>query len=88
VISASIWVETPEPVRLARDDVRVAAGEIGPENYERWMREEDAFLRADRPWSRARWLVSGAPQLEHDEDSEVVVLQHAEPRPGAMPRAE
>jgi hypothetical protein len=54
-----LWVETPRAARLARDAVRVAAGEISPSAYAGWMAEEDAHLTADRPWERAPIIVAG-----------------------------
>jgi hypothetical protein len=55
-----LWVETPRATRLARDELRVAAGEISPAGYAGWMAEEDAHFAADRPWERAAVLVDGA----------------------------
>ena len=54
-----IWVATPRDIRLARDAVRVAAGEIAPDDYAAWMAEEDAHFAADRPWERADLVVEG-----------------------------
>jgi hypothetical protein len=55
-----LWVESPRAIRLARDEARVAAGEIWPEAYAGWMAEEDAHFAADRPWERAEIIVDGA----------------------------
>ena len=61
-----LWVETPPEVRHARDAVRVAAGEISPDDHRAWMREEDAHFRADRPWDRADLVVRGDRQEPGD----------------------
>jgi hypothetical protein len=72
-LDLSIWVETAEPVRVARDDVRLARGDVSPPDFASWMAEENAFVASDRPWDRARWIVSGTPQLPHDPADEVVI---------------
>ena len=54
-----LWVQTPRAVRQARDEVRVAAGEISPAGYAGWMAEEEAHLESDRPWERADAVVDG-----------------------------
>ena len=80
VVTLAVWVETPEPVRWARDEQRVADGETTREIQRSWFVEEDAHLRADAPWSRARWIVSGDPQLPLDPARELCVLVR-DPRP-------
>jgi hypothetical protein len=54
-----LWVETPRATRSARDEVRLAEGEMSAEDYASWMAEEDAHLAADRPWERAALIVDG-----------------------------
>ena len=54
-----LWVETPREIRLARDAVRVAAGEMAPADYTAWMAEEEAHFAGDRPWERADLVVEG-----------------------------
>jgi hypothetical protein len=72
-VDLSLWVETPEPIRLARDDLRLPHEEITPEGYVSWLAEEhDHFLR-DRPWLRARWWVDGCPPQDVDSEAFVVV---------------
>lgn len=56
---AVIYVDTAADVRAARDAVRVAAGEISPESYENWMREEDTHFATERPEERADLVVRG-----------------------------
>lgn len=56
---AVCYLDTSPDVRAARDAVRVAAGEISPQGYKNWMREEDAHFAADRPWERADLVVRG-----------------------------
>jgi len=68
-----IWVETEEPTRIARDLVRVDAGEISPAGYLRWMGEENTHLVSERPWDSADLIVYGGSALGHDPDREVLV---------------
>ena len=58
-VDAVVWVETPLEETQARDAVRVAAGEIDPESYERWMAEELPFHETERTWERADVVVDG-----------------------------
>ena len=55
-----LWVETPRPLRQARDEVRLAAGEMSADSYAGWMAAEDAHFAADRPWERADVVVDGS----------------------------
>jgi len=72
-LDLSIWMETAEPIRVARDDVRLARGDVSPADYASWMAQENAHVAVDRPWDRARWVVSGSPQLPHDPADQLVV---------------
>jgi hypothetical protein len=74
-LDAAIWVETDEPTRLARDSVRVAAGEIDFEGYLSWMVDENAYVISQRPWQHADLLVYGGDSVGHDPETEVVVAQ-------------
>jgi uridine kinase len=68
-----IWVQTPESVRESRDAVRVAAGEISATSYANWMAEENAYMAAERPWEHADLIVDGSANLEHNEQTEIVL---------------
>jgi hypothetical protein len=70
-----IWVETDEPTRLARDAVRVAAGEIDYADYLSWMAEENAYVVSQRPWQRAHLLICGGDSIAHNPMTEVVVAE-------------
>ena len=61
-----IWVETDEPTRLARDVVRIEAGEASAAGYVRWMAEENAYTTHERPWEHADLLVSGGDSIAHE----------------------
>jgi uridine kinase len=74
-----IWVETEEPTRSARDQVRLAAGEMPePGAFERWMAEENAYTTRERPWKHADLLVYGGQSIAYDRRTEVV-LSNPEP---------
>ena len=72
LLDAVVWVETDEPTRLARDLVRVAAGETTPEDYASWMAEENAYVTGTRPWERATSVVHGGDLLSHADDEVVL----------------
>jgi uridine kinase len=58
-VDAVVWVETPLEIARARDEPRIAAGEIDPESYELWMAEELPFQEQQRTWERADVVVDG-----------------------------
>jgi uridine kinase len=72
LLDVVVWVETDEPTRLARDLLRLAAGETTPEDYTSWMAEENAYVTAARPWEQATFVVNGAHLLDHADDEVVV----------------
>ena len=72
-----IWMQTPQAVRESRDAVRVAAGEISAASYAGWMAEENAYMAADRPWQHADLIVDGSGSLEHDQETEIVLVTRA-----------
>lgn len=81
-----IWVETDEPTRLARDLVRLAAGEMSsPGAYAGWMAEENAYTTADRPWEHADLLVNGGDSVPHDRWTQVVVADGSPQTPQGLP---
>ena len=64
-----IWVETDEPTRLARDQLRLDAGEMTRDDYGNWMAEENAYTTHERPWVHADLLISGADSLSPPPES-------------------
>ncbi|MBO0702665.1 MAG: hypothetical protein J2P38_07020 [Candidatus Dormibacteraeota bacterium] len=59
-LAGALWVQTDLDEALARDRVRVAAGEIGPEDYDAWMAEETEFIADQRPWEHANLIIAGS----------------------------
>lgn len=74
LVDAVVWVQSDLGITEERNRVRVAAGEMEPRNYDKWMAEEIPFQAAERTWERANVVVCGTPTLPHDPDEEVVVL--------------
>jgi uridine kinase len=72
-LAVTIWVETDEPTRLARDAERVAAGEISTASYEGWMADENAYVTAHRPWEAADLVINGSDTLHADPHSQVLI---------------
>ena len=72
-LDALIYVQSDADVTRERDDARISAGEITPEDYARWMAEEHPFMAAERPWERAIAIVRGSPEVPHEADDEVVL---------------
>jgi hypothetical protein len=63
-LDLSVWIHTPLGEIECRERARLAAGSVD-ENLQRdWMSSEVAFLAADRPWSRAEFIVSGASDMK------------------------
>ncbi len=60
LLDGALWIQTDLDETPARDRVRVAAGEIGPEDYDAWMAEEAEFIADQRPWEHARLIISGS----------------------------
>jgi hypothetical protein len=73
-LTVTIWVETDEPTRLARDAERVAAGEISAASYAGWMAEENAYVTDQRPWEDTDLVINGG-DTHRDSDSQVVIAE-------------
>jgi hypothetical protein len=73
-LAVTIWVETDEPTRLARDAERVAAGEISAASYAGWMAEENAYVTDQRPWEDTDLVINGG-DTHRDSDSQVVIAE-------------
>ena len=72
-LDVAIWVETDQPMRLARDTERVSAGEISKASYQGWMAEENAYVGAHRPWQHADVIVNGGDTFSYDRNTQVVL---------------
>lgn len=74
LLDGVIWVQSDLEITDARNQARVAAGELDQAGYDGWMAEEVPFQAAERTWDRADVVVSGTPSLEHEPDNDVIVL--------------
>ncbi|MBO0706901.1 MAG: hypothetical protein J2P44_00960 [Candidatus Dormibacteraeota bacterium] len=74
-LDGALWVQTDLDEALARDRVRVAAGEIGPEAYEAWMAEETEFIADQRPWEHANLVIAGSSCDVPMQPNEVLVAE-------------
>jgi hypothetical protein len=78
-LDASVWIQgdldEQERLLVARDG-------DSPEQLKHvadWLSEELPFMLRERPWARATMIVAGAPQIDHDPDTELVVAPPATP---------
>jgi Cytidylate kinase len=73
-IDLPIWIETDpntaETRGLERD------GPDGRDFWFEWQASERPFLEADKPWDRAKLIVDGAPNLEHDPNTAFVTIKN------------
>lgn len=73
---ASIWVQSDLDESRRRGIERDGGTEAAAAFWDEWSREESAFLAIDRPWTRARFVVCGTPQMTgiaHDAHNELLV---------------
>jgi uridine kinase len=67
-----IWVDCPRDLRLRRGIAR--DGEEQRDFWLTWIKAEDAYVAAEHPADHADVVVDGAPLVEHDPESDYVVL--------------
>ncbi len=66
-LDAVIWVQSDLCHTQARDQQRVAAGEITAEAYLAWMAEERPFQAKHQTWARANLIVCGSAEASLEE---------------------
>ena len=76
-LAMRIWVDCPRDLRLARGIER--DGEELREFWLEWMKAEDEYVAAERPWAYADLLVDGASQ-PRDEGEYVELTGLTAPR--------
>jgi uridine kinase len=74
-IDLPIWVETNPNIAEVRGLER--DGPDGRGFWFEWQASERPFLERDKPWTRAKLIVDGAPILEHDPETQFVLLKNA-----------
>jgi uridine kinase len=60
-LTYSVWIETPRELRLSRGLER--DGEEARAQWEKWMTEEDDYLRRERPQDHADLVLPGDQDL-------------------------
>lgn len=80
--ACTVWVEAPVDVRQDRAFGRSEDGDAYVGQWERWARQEDAYLRRDRPAERADVVVDGAAS---DVDADRVVVASSRPEASLGP---
>jgi uridine kinase len=73
-IDLPIWVETDMHIAETRGLER--DGPDGRDFWFEWQASEKPFLEADKPWTRAKLIVDGAPSLEHDPNTEFMTIKN------------
>ena len=73
-VTLPIWVETHPDIAEARGLER--DGPDGLDFWFEWQAVENPFLEQDRPWDRAKLVVDGASNLEHDPETQFVTLKN------------
>lgn len=71
-LSAVVWIEAPREERMRRGIER--DGEAYRPHWERWAAQEVEMFGRDRTRERADLRLDGAPTLEHDPETQVVLL--------------
>jgi ABC-type dipeptide/oligopeptide/nickel transport system ATPase component len=72
-LTASIWIQSDMDEAERRGIARDGGTEEARRFWMDWMREENVFLEAQRPWLRAIAIVNGTPSMAYDPEHEVVV---------------
>ena len=86
LIDVAIWVQSDfvEAKRrgMLRDMAELHRQEAEAERlWDEWEAEEVPFLREDRPWQRAHFIVGTASSVPHDAETEVAVSPPLRPDP-------
>lgn len=71
-IDVPIWIETSLEIAEQRGLLR--DGEAERDFWFEWQAQERPLLENDKPWTRAKLIVDGAPCLEHDPNMEFVAI--------------
>ncbi len=72
-VTASIWIQSDMDEAERRGIARDGGTDEARRFWLDWMREENEFLAAQQPWSRATAIVNGTPAVAYDVEQEIVV---------------
>jgi hypothetical protein len=74
-VSLPIWIETDPHIAEVRGLER--DGPAGRDLWFEWQAHERPFLERDQPWTRAKIIIDGVPNLEHDPETQFVTIKNA-----------
>jgi uridine kinase len=69
----AVWVQTPREKCLERGLVR--DGEVALGRWQKWMADEDDYVKGEHPERRAGVVVDGAPIVPHVSEVEFVAMR-------------
>jgi uridine kinase len=73
-IDVPIWIETSLEIAEQRGLLR--DGEAERDFWFEWQAQERPLLAKDQPWTRAKLIVDGATTIQHDANTEFVVISN------------
>ncbi len=73
LIDASIYIQADLDVQEQRLIDRDGNTHEQQEQITRWLDEELPFMVREQPWTKATIIVTGASELTHDRDTEIIV---------------
>jgi cytidylate kinase len=71
-IDLPIWIETSLEIAERRGLQR--EGEVGRDFWFEWQAQERPLLEKDQPWTRAKLIVDGVANVQHDPNTEFVAI--------------
>ena len=76
-IDASIWMQGDLDEQESRLVARDGDAPAQQQHIARWLKEELPLMLREQPWEKATIIVSGAPELDYDPETEIVVASPA-----------
>ncbi|MGO9144021.1 MAG: uridine kinase [Streptosporangiaceae bacterium] len=73
VVDAVVWVQSDMAEAERRGIERDGGDQAAVSFWHLWMAEELPFMAQQRPWTRAKVIVAGTPEIPHDPATEIVV---------------
>jgi energy-coupling factor transporter ATP-binding protein EcfA2 len=73
VVDAVVWVQSDMAEAERRGIERDGGDQAAVSFWHLWMAEELPFMAQQRPWTRAKAIVAGTPEIPHDPATEIVV---------------
>jgi hypothetical protein len=76
-IDASIWMQGDLDEQESRLVARDGDAPAQQQHIARWLKEELPLMLREQPWEKATIIVSGAPELDYNPETEIVVASPA-----------